>query len=185
VTDREGCNRWHNNKLRIRTPFFPSTMQSNFFCNWSKISVLGFFPKTPNSFYNNTEIHWHVVKWPPSSHLKALSEYHACEDWEKGGKGKPCIRRHCQSWGRTWRRRWCRPLSRHHRHGWDRHHSKCQHRGTACNLACHSVCCFVLLKRKFQMTSLFARRRTECSLGSVHAKTAEHIPKLILCFFIN
>ncbi len=121
----------------------------------------------------------------PHLHLKALSEYHACEDWEKGGKRKPCIRRHCHSWGRTWSRRWCRPLSRHHRHGWDRHHSKCQHRGAACNLACHSVCLFVLLKRNFQMISLFARRWPECSLGSVHAKTAENIPKLILCFFIN
>jgi hypothetical protein len=40
-----------------------------------------------------------------------LKENHACEDWKKGGKGKPCIRRHCQSWGRTWRRRWCRRLS--------------------------------------------------------------------------
>jgi hypothetical protein len=33
VTDREGCNRWHNNKLQIQTPFFPSTMKSNVFCN--------------------------------------------------------------------------------------------------------------------------------------------------------
>jgi len=76
----------------------------NFFCTAEALWLT-------DNFYNNTEIHWHVVKWPPSSHLKALSENHACENWEKGGKGKPCIRRHYQSWGRTCRRRWCRRLS--------------------------------------------------------------------------
>jgi hypothetical protein len=76
----------------------------NFFCTAEALWLT-------DNFYNNTEIHWHVVKWPPSSHLKALSENHACEDLEKGGKGKPCIRRHNQSWGRTWKRRWWWRLS--------------------------------------------------------------------------
>jgi hypothetical protein len=63
-------------------------MQSNFFCNWSKISVLGFFPKTPNSFYNNTEIHWHVVKWPPIFPFKSVERKSCLQGLREGWQGQ-------------------------------------------------------------------------------------------------